>query len=58
MDKQDITELMQRDILSCIDSFLDECFWREVLSNVDHKNVNNMKKEISQIIVRRLNELN
>jgi len=58
MDKQDIQELMQRDILSCIDDFLDKCFWREVLSNVDHKNVNNMKKEISQIIVRRLNELN
>ena len=42
MDKQDTQELIQRDILACIDDFLDKCFWREVLSNVDHKNVNNM----------------
>ena len=58
MDKQDTQELIQRDILACIDDFLDECFWREVLSNVDHKNVNNMKEKISKIIARRINELN
>ena len=57
MDRQDIQELIQRDIVACIDDFLDKCFWREVLSDVDHKNVNNMKKEISQIIARRRNEL-
>ena len=57
MDKQDTQELMQRDILACIDSFLDKCFWREVLNNVDYTNVNDMKEEISQIIAHRLNEL-
>ena len=58
MDRQDIQELIQRDIVACIDDFLDKCFWREVLSDVDHKNVNNMKEKISKIIARRLNELN
>ena len=71
MNKQDIQELIQRDILACIDDYLDKCFWREVLGIdefvnllvlkldiVDHKHVDDMKEEISQIIVRRLNELN
>ena len=58
MDKQDTQELIQRDIVACIDDFLDKCFWREILSDVDHKNVNNMKEKISKIIARRLNELN